>query len=76
MCTLQWCFYHGASLSFKFTGTEMQTNDDKTMVCKMCVVGCAVDLVARAPILAMNQFNGLYGCPKCLQKGYLRMLYI
>ena len=51
------------------TGTEVLTSDQKSVVCKLCVIGCTVDLVARAPILNMSQFNGLYGCPKCLQKG-------
>lgn len=27
------------------------------------------DLVAKAPVLSMNQFNGQYGCPTCLNPG-------
>ncbi len=27
------------------------------------------DLVAKAPILNINQFNGKYGCPTCLNPG-------
>ena len=27
------------------------------------------DLVAKAPVLNMNQFNGKYGCPSCLHPG-------
>jgi hypothetical protein len=36
---------------------------------KLLVVAGTLDLVAKAPALNMIQFNGMYGCPKCLQKG-------
>jgi hypothetical protein len=38
--------------------------------CKFFAIAGTLDLIAKAPALNMIQFNGLYGCSKCLQKGH------
>ena len=39
------------------------------MVMKFQPLFGSFDLVAKAPILNMHQFNGEYGCPSCLHPG-------
>ena len=40
------------------------------------LIACTCDLPARALLMNMNQFNGFYGCSKCLQKGNLILEFI
>lgn len=47
----------------------MKTPDGE-MVCKVRLLMCSVDLVARAPVLNMKQFNGKYGCCYCEDEGH------
>ena len=39
------------------------------LTCKVRLLMCSVDLVARAPVLNMKQFNGKYGCCYCEDEG-------
>ena len=39
--------------------------------CYIAVVCCTCDMVAKATLMNMQQFNGFYGCPVCLQPGTL-----
>ena len=63
------CSYHNMYVLCHCAGVSVTTSAQKLLHCKLCIVACSVDLVAKAPLLNMIQFNGLYGCPKCLQKG-------
>ena len=47
----------------------MKTPDGE-MTCRVRLVMCSVDLVARAPILNMKRFNGKYGCCFCEDEGH------
>ena len=49
--------------------------DGKHFVCKTALLVC--DMVAKAPLLKMHQYNGYFGCPYCYEKGlYLQpMVY-
>jgi len=40
-----------------------------SFTCHVAFIACTCDLPARALLMNMNQFNGFYGCSKCLQKG-------
>ena len=38
-------------------------------VFKVNLLCCTFDLPARAAVMNINQFNGFFGCPRCLQEG-------
>ena len=47
-----------------------------SFTCHVAFIACTCDLPARALLMNMNQFNGFYGCSKCLQKGNLILEFI
>lgn len=49
--------------------------DIRTVVCRAALICGTFDLPARAAVLNMVQFNGYWGCSKCLQKGILIVSY-
>ena len=57
--TLNYLSEHGISL----------ITPEGNMVMKFQPLFGLFDLVAKAPILNMHQFNGEYGCPSCLHPG-------
>ena len=74
LCTCAW--YYSLSIvvmeyiiHLMYAGVTITTCSQDVVCCKVCVIACSVDIVAKAPLLNMNQFNGYFGCPKCLQKG-------
>ena len=52
-------------------GITLQTADPDhpTITAHLYVLACTCDMVTKAPIMNMVQFNGYYGCPRCKQKG-------
>ena len=48
------------------TGFMMHSSNGQTQLCKVKLVSAVFDLIARALVLTMKQFNGEYGCNVCL----------
>ena len=44
-------------------------------VFKVNLLCCTFDLPARAAVMNINQFNGFFGCPRCLQEGSYNYAY-
>ena len=51
------------------TGFMMHSSNGQTQFCKVKLVSAVFDLIARALVLTMKQFNGEYGCNVCLHPG-------
>ena len=64
------CMYNCMAIFFiyLFEGLSVNIQSGK-FKCKLFVIAGTLDLIAKAPALNMIQFNGLYGCSKCMQKG-------
>ncbi len=45
------------------------------MLCRVALLCTTLDLPARAAVLNFIQFNGYWGCCRCLQKGKLTHNY-
>ena len=57
-------------LDIKKNGVEVNIpNRDSPVVVHAMLIGGTCDLPAKCMVLNMNQFNGRYGCAKCLQQG-------
>lgn len=68
-------FIHAPTCIYMFVliacvaGTVVTTLDGESVVCRVALVCATLDLPARAAVLNMIQFNGYWGCCRCLQKG-------
>ena len=47
------------------------TPGEQPFVCCVALVGATCDLPAKAAVMNMVQYNGYWGCGRCLQKGIL-----
>ena len=43
--------------------------NEQPFVCRVALVGATCDLPAKAAVMNMVQYNGYYGCGRCLQQG-------
>ena len=59
-----WSYYD----LFPHVGISVKTPEG-VMTSRVRLLMCSVDLIARAPILNMKQFNGKYGCCYCEDEG-------
>ena len=50
-------------------GFEIKRSQVQTQLCRVKLVSAVFDLIARALVLKMKQFNGEYGCSVCLHPG-------
>ena len=51
------------------TGFVMQSSNGQTQLCTVKLVSAVFNLIARALVLTMKQFNGEYGCNVCVHPG-------
>ena len=61
--------YHKSLLDIANKGCEMTSPDRGTFCCRVLLLVCACDLPAKCTVMNFVQYNGLYGCAKCLQQG-------
>ena len=57
------------STQFIHVGAVLTTFDGNLVTCRVALVCATLDLPARAAVLNFTQFNGYWGCCRCLQKG-------
>lgn len=61
---------HSIVTSFIHVGFEVLVGREKQLqTCKAMVLCATLDLPGKAKLLNFNQFNGEFGCSKCLQEG-------
>ncbi|XP_041369952.1 uncharacterized protein LOC121383920 [Gigantopelta aegis] len=62
--------FHETLAAWKNKGVEVDCSHcDKTFVNKAVLLCGTCDLPAKCMMLNMTQFNGKYGCPRCMQPG-------
>ena len=50
-------------------GVEIAPPDKPPFICCVALIGATCDLPAKAAVMNMVQFNGYWGCGRCVQKG-------
>ena len=61
--------YHKSLLDIANKGCEMTSPDRGTFCCRVLLLVCTCDFPAKCTVMNFVQYNGLYGCAKCLQPG-------
>ena len=57
------------SYVYFFAGIAIALPDQECVICHPVLLCATCDLPAKALIMNMVQFNGFYGCSRCLQPG-------
>ena len=65
-----------AMVTYTFIGVLICPSDRDSYTCCAVLLGCTCDLPARAMVMNCVQYNGFYGCPRCLQPGVKDVLII
>ena len=60
------CTMHSAGVTITVPGREV--------ISRAVLICCTCDMPAKAQVLNVVQYNGFYGCPCCLQKGWHQAL--
>ena len=66
-----WTFLkpHMKALKDLESGVELESPSRGKFICKAVLLACTCDLPARCLVCNSMQYNGEYGCWKCLQAG-------